>query len=465
MPLLEKVSPLLERGGRFLLDCVKSGESLLVVAHYDADGLSSASILVRALDELNADFHVVFVEQVYPEILGELPLTEYGKVIFLDLGSGYKELLKRALGSPPRAALIIDHHVPNGDNAPGFVEVNPYLVGLDASTLSSASVVTYLVAKQISSSIQEMACTALAGALGDRLDLGEKFSLMGLNAEVLDEAKRMSLVEESIGLRLFGSKYRPLVLALAATMDPYIPGISGSESAAYEFLKRIGIEPKVNDELRTIGSLSKREEASLATELVKHMLLYGVSVREAQKIVGYNYYSVKEPPGSILKDLREHAYVLNALGRMEQYSVGVALNLGIKGKYLARAEDTLRAYRRVLARFISRIENEWKDLVKEGKLGAIVFLEDLPPKLTGSLCSMLSNIFAGRLRGKKLVGVAAKFGEDKWKVSFRRLSDELNLGEYLRVLAARVNGVGGGHPAAGGILIEEKNLEELLREL
>lgn len=465
LSLLGKINPLLEEGVRFLRESIESRENILLVSHYDADGLSAASLFIHVLEEHDVFFHLVFVEQVYPEVLAEIPLKEYDRVVFLDLGSGYKEHLRNALGSKSSSILIVDHHLPSGDSGPKFIEVNPYLVGIDASALSSASVVTYLLLRNLSSSVSGMVCTAIAGALGDRLDNGEKYSLTGLNAEVVEEAKSLGLVEESIGLRLFGPKHRPLVLALASTMDPYIPGISGSENAAYEFLRRIGIELRVNDELRTLGSLSKREEALLATELIKHMLLSGASVREAQKVVGYNYYSAKEPPDSILKDLREHAYLLNALGRMEQYSTGVALNLGYKGRFLARAEDTLRVYRRLLARFLSRVEAEWRELTREGRTAAVIFLEDLSPKLTGSLCSIIANAFANKLKGKRFVGVAARYGEGKWKISFRRLSDDVNLGEYLRALAAKIGGIGGGHPAAGGVLVEEKVVEKLLREL
>ena len=465
MSLLERVSDQLEKGAEFLREGAKRGEPTLIVAHYDADGLSSASIIAKALEELNVEFHVTFVEQVYPDILAELPLKEYERLVFLDLGSGYKEYIKRALEARQPPLLIIDHHLPSPDSMPNLVEVNPHLAGIDASSLSSSSTLAYLVARRIAPSVQAASCVAIAGALGDRLDNGEKFSLTGLNAEVVKEARELGYVEESIGLRLFGPKSRPLVAALAATIDPFIPGITGSESAAYEFLRRIGIEPKVKDELRPLGSLTKQEEALLATELIKHMLLSGASVREAQKIVGYNYYSAKEPPTSMLRDLREYAHVLNALGRMEQYATGIALGLGYRGRFVARAEDALRAYRRALARTLARVEAEWGELAREGTSAVIIFLEDLSPKLTGPLCSIIAGVFAGKLRGKKLVGVAARFGEGKWKVSFRRLTEEVNLGELLRTIAKKLEGFGGGHPAAGGILISERNVERLLAEV
>ncbi|MEM3893722.1 MAG: hypothetical protein QXR12_07220, partial [Thermofilum sp.] len=88
MALLEKINPLLEKGAEVLRESIKSGESILVISHYDADGLSAASIFARILEEHGSSFHLVFVEQVYPEVLADFPLEEYDRIIFLDLGSG-----------------------------------------------------------------------------------------------------------------------------------------------------------------------------------------------------------------------------------------------------------------------------------------------------------------------------------------------------------------------------------------
>ena len=463
MSYFEKLKPLLRKGAAFLEEIPREGSAPLIVAHYDADGLAAASIIAYLFTSWGIDFHLTFIEQLYPDVFSELPLRDYSRVLFLDLGSGYKDLLANAR---VQSALVVDHHPPHPQqDFSGIVEVNPYLAGIDASAFSCAASVAFAVAMEADPSMKHLAHIAVVGALGDRMDNGDKFSLTGLNSDVLEIAKQEGIVEESIGLRLFGPKTRPIVTALAATMDPFIPGLSGSETAAYNFLRRIGIEPKEGNELRTLGSLTKEEEKLLATELVKHMVLSGVSVREAQKIVGYNYYLAKEPPNSMLKDLREYAYLLNALGRMEQYSTAVALNMGYKGKHLARAEETLKHYRRLLAKYISLVESEWHSVVKEGTAGAIAFLEGLPPKLTGSLCSVLSSIMSGRLRGKKFLGVAARYGEGKWKISFRRLSDDVNLGDLLRSLASKVGGVGGGHPAAGGLLVDENAVEKLLMEI
>jgi len=459
----EKLKPLLRKGAAFLKETLREGSAPLVVAHYDADGLAAASIVASLLSSWGVDFHLTFVEQLYPDVLSELPLRDYPRVVFLDLGSGYKDLLASVR---LQSALIIDHHPPHPQQElSGIVEVNPYLAGIDASSHSCAASVAFAVSVEADPSTRRLAHVAVVGALGDRMDNGEKFSLTGLNSEVVEIAKQEGIVEESVGLRLFGPKARPIVTALAATMDPFIPGLSGSETAAYNFLQRIRIEPKVGNELRPLGSLTKEEEKLLATELVKHMVLSGVSVREAQKIVGYKYYLVKEPPSSMLKDLREYAYLLNALGRMEQYPTAVALNIGYKGRYLARAEEALRHYRRLLAKYISIAENEWHSVVREGAAGAIAFLEGLPPKLTGSLCSILLSIALNRLRGRKFLGVAARYGEGRWKISFRRLTEDINLGDFLRSLASKVGGVGGGHPAAGGLLIDENAVERLLKEI
>jgi hypothetical protein len=68
-------------------------------------------------------------------------------VVFTDMGSGQKSLLKKLNGITP---IIIDHHQPEKLEAdPGFPEINAHLCGIDGSTDISASSTAYLVAQSV----------------------------------------------------------------------------------------------------------------------------------------------------------------------------------------------------------------------------------------------------------------------------------------------------------------------------
>jgi len=444
----------------------EAGEPTLVVSHYDADGLSSASIFAWVLLQLDVPFQLVFVEQTYPETLEQLPFKDYSSIIFLDLGSGYKGLLRELV--PNKRVMIVDHHVPSTpDRWEQLVEVNPYLVGVDASTQTSSSTLSYVIASRTINADERLIPVAIAGALGDRLDVGEKSSLIGLNREVLEEGKRKGVIGETISLRLFGSKRRILVDALASTLDPYIPGLSGNPTACVKFLESIGISPRDGDTARQVGSLSHSEIKHLASELVKYMISQGVNVKEAEKIFGYNYYLLREADSSPLKDLREYAYVLNALGRLDQYGTALSLNFGHRGSFIVRAEESIKEYRRILARQLSKILEQKDSPFSSGKNSVVYLIDEDLPKITGPVSSILASEFAHTLRaaGKKIVGVASPLKSGKVKISLRRLDDSIDLGSLLQKLAKEMNFAGGGHPAAGGALVDEKLFEELIKRL
>lgn len=451
-----KLQELLSKAAAAIEEMVEEGE-ILVISHYDADGLSSASIFASLLEEMGVPFHIRIVEQLYPGVIEDIDKLGYENIVFLDLGSGYKPLLAKL---EARRILVIDHHLSLG-NTDKIVELNPYLAGIDASKEVSAAGVTYLLFRELLHSRRsQVVHLAITGALGDRQDSGPRFSLIGLNGEIAEEAKSLGLIDYKVGLRLFGVSQRPLVRALANTFDPFLPGLTGNEAACFDFLRKIGINPMENGRLRMYTSLSPEEVKKLATGLIKYLLSRGVPLREAERIFGYNYLYLREPPGSPFHDLREYAYVLNALGRMESYGTAMAVNKGYRGKYLVRTLETLKTYKRLLSHLLKKIEEGAGRIEKDGIL-LYILGSDAPPKLTGPLSSLL----VSTVNGARMVGVAAQVDESHVKVSLRRISEELDIGSMLQKASQKLNAYGGGHPAAGGILIEKKKVASLLELL
>ena len=87
-------------------------EPILILGHHDADGLSSAAILSRALERSGRAIKVRVLgrgENVWtPEMVAELHAQEIGGLIVADLGTRAEPPL------PGTATIILDHHVPTG---------------------------------------------------------------------------------------------------------------------------------------------------------------------------------------------------------------------------------------------------------------------------------------------------------------------------------------------------------------
>ncbi|RLF01820.1 MAG: hypothetical protein DRJ59_05230, partial [Thermoprotei archaeon] len=215
---------------------------------------------------------------------------------------------------------------------------------------------------------------------------------------------------------------------------------------------------------RTYSSLSEDEKRRLATELVKYLLSIGYSAKQAESIFGTLYYLVREDPVSPLYDAREYATLLNACGRLERYSLAIALGLGFRGKTLHKAVSEFMKYKKILSEAINRILSEEK-YIRHFDHCVFVDARDLiPQKMAGSIASILSS---SRMivAGKPVIVVA---GKSKLKISVRkpwnalRRYKNLHLGEILAHATKEAGGFGGGHANAAGGLIPEEKLEEFV---
>jgi len=435
-----------------------AGGRALVVSHYDADGLAAASILARVLIKLGFALHVVILEQLTPAGLARLEklAPSYPLALLADMGSGALPQLSR-LGA--EAVVVLDHHLP-GERAEGVEELNPHRFGIDGSREVSSSGLAYLLAKELGGEgAVELAPLAVVGALGDRQDVGKGFRLVGLNRRIVEAGVEAGLLEERVDVRVFGGGSRPLVKALAHTTDPFLPGITGDEGGALAFLKSVGIEPAIEGRLRTLNELGREEKRRLASALVKLLLSSGYSVREAERVYGATYIVVREPQDSPLRDAREYAQLLNAVGRMGAFELAIALGLGVRGEVMLKAADVAGQYRSLLAKAFKCVREE--DVVKEKRACVVVDFRGrdfLNERMSGALASLLLPYVKG---GKALLVLVDS--PEGVKVSARaREGLRVHVGELMAAAAKRVGGVGGGHESAGGATVPADKVDDFV---
>lgn len=449
---------LLERVSEAAAKVEGAGGCALVVSHYDADGLASASILARALSRLGFALHITIFEQLTPANLARLEklAPSYPLVLVADMGSGALRSLSQL---KVEAVVVLDHHLP-GSPAEGVVEVNPHRFGVDGSREVSSSGLAYLLARElVGEEAVELSPLAVVGALGDRQDVGKGFRLVGLNRRIVEEGVEAGLLEEKIDIRVFGGGSRPLVKALAYTTDPFIPGITGDEGGALAFLNSIGVEPAAGGRMRTLSELGREEKKRLASALIKLLLSHGYSVQEAERIYGATYIVREEPQDSPLRDAREFAQLLNATGRMGAFELAIALGLGVRGDALLKSLDIAGQYRSLLARAFRCVREE--NLLKEGRGCAVADFRGkdfLNERVSGALASLLLPY----VKGDKLLLVLVDSPEGVKVSARKREGAAAHVGELMARAAELVGGVGGGHESAGGATIPRERVEEFL---
>lgn len=443
----------------FLKEKASEGWGFTVLCHLDADGISSGAIVGRMLIKLEAAFQISVLKRLNEDSLKH-SYREDRVTIITDMGSGSLKLLA-ALNGSERVA-VLDHHQPSDVEGFKGVHLNPHLHGLNGAIDLSGSGVCYLVARMLDESNVRLSPLAVVGAVGDMQNRNEDMKLRGFNRVIVDEAVSHGLLEVKRDLLVAGRETKPIHRALASTMTPFIPGISGEEDKALAFLTNIDIPVKEGDLWRTMSDLNEAERRRLLDNLVAYMASKGVAQTDMKRLVGEVYILTKEQRFTPLRECREYAALLNACGRLGRQGLGLAIAMGDRRRgVLEEAWSTLSRYRGLLAELISSVVGNPSRLIETGQLVIVNGLNLIPDTLLSVVASIVSTEY-----DKPLIAFTGT-EEGMIKISARApktlVEKGLNLSRIMTEAAESVGGFGGGHDVAAGALIPLDRREEFLK--
>lgn len=425
-----------------------------VVSHNDADGICSAAILTKALTRENANFQLNIVKRLDEKTLDNFKIPEDSFVIFSDLGSGQLDIIKEKL-LDKNLVLILDHHEPMHLQHPNLFHINPLLFN---EPEVSASVVTFLFVRSLNLKNNDSIDIAIVGAVADMLD--EKWELKGLAEKMLKQAEEMGKITIEKGIRLYGINTRPIHKALELSMNPFIPGISGSESNAVQFLSELGIKIKNNGKWRYLKDLSTTEQKKLASAIIVERLR-GKSIYP-EDIFGDIYILVGREDE--LSNAMEFGTLLNAVGRLGKYDVGLRLCFN-DVKALEEAREIMNEYRAHLSEYLNWIRENFDNdnVVKKTKKAIFIMGGDkIKDTVIGTITSI---ILTSELANNRLVFGLAETEEGDIKISARAPKEaNLNLRDVL-IEATRNIGYAGGHERAAGATIPLGKEKEFIKNI
>jgi RecJ-like exonuclease len=432
---------------------ISKDSGVRVISHLDADGIAACSILVRALEEEGLRYSVSVVNQLNGNAIESLANEDSQYIFFTDLGSGQLETISEKLKD--KKVFILDHHEMQGKASDNIVHVNPHLFGIDGGKEISGAGVVYLFAKELNEKNISTAHIAIIGAIGD---IQESKGFMQLNNEILEDAKSQGLIEVKEGLRFFGSQTRPLHKVLEYSSDPFIPGVSGSESSAIQFLSQIGIYPKNGSSWKKLKDLREDE----MKKLVAGVIMKRSGEENPEDVLGYSYILPNEKEGKPFRDAREFSTLLNACGRLNKASLGIGACLGHE-KIKRKAMEALDNYKGKIIKAMDWFKaNKDSDFVFNGNNFMIINAEDnIMVSMIGTIASILSKS-ADYENGFLILSMAQAI-DNTTKASLRicgRRDEDIDLRETIKEIARAVGGDFGGHKlAAGAVFPTEKEQE------
>ena len=435
---------------------VPKDKIIRVISHLDADGISSASLIVKLLNNESRKYSLSIVQQIKPDMLEALAREPYDVFIFTDLGSGALSLIEQKFEG--KKVFVLDHHEPEKKEVKENITfVNPHKFGIDGGVEVSGAGVVYLFASAVDIGMEEFAHVAIIGAMGD---MQESNGFGKLNNEILETAVRKGKIKVIRGLRLFGAQTKPLHKVLEYCTDPIIPGVTGSESGAIQFLHQIGIDPKNGSGWKKVGHLSEEEMKNLVTGVI----LKRLNEKKPEDVLGNVYILREENHESPTKDAKEFSTLLNACGRMDKASLGIGACLGDE-KIKKRAISLLTDYKKEIIASLRWYEDKNNSVfISKGNGYMIINAKDrIRPTIIGTLASILSrsNSF-----DERFIMSMAQIADGTTKISLRMKGENngMDLKQIIAKIAENVPGCEcGGHANAAGALIPTEH-EDLFIE-
>ncbi len=443
-----------------------------VVSHVDCDGVCSAAIIVRALAKKKKMFHFSFAKYLNDATINAL--TEEARqgrwklLVFTDLGSGVASKLDKILEDAK--VIIADHHMPatTGDenagtkeyyNHPNLININPILFGLKEDV--SGSGMTYILARALDPENVASGDLAIIGAIGDAQtgSIGDKWQVLGVNQEILKDAESAGSLKVMKGIRLWGRFSRPIHKALELSIDPYIPGISGNESAAVQFLNELNISVKSNGSWRSLADLTKEEQQRLVSAIIIERMRDNDP--NPTKVFG-DVYELPHQTGEF-RDAQEFATIANACGKSLHGYLAVGACLGDADK-IERVRETVASYKKQIGTLVSWVfkNKDNPEIVRVTDNVAFVFGGD---KINEDLISTVSSIVhrSGLLARKVLIGFG-NMENNEVKISARADDNaDVDLDQLVRDCTKETGGNGGGHMKAAGGQIPADKIEHFVK--
>ena len=439
-------------------DAVKAKKNILVTTHIDCDGITSGSIISKALIRYGAKCTVRTTNEFSENLVNRMQKETRDLHVITDLGGGFGNLLNEKLSDN---WMVLDHHEISEDEHENELVINAWKFDMDGGVEICAGGMAYLAANALDEANEDLSRIAVVSALGDRQDQGERKSFTGKNVEIAETAKNLGLVNIDLDLLLVGRETRPLPDAIAFTSQPFIEGLTWNRDACLAMLTAAGIQLKDGARWRVPADLTQEEKQLIIQSISK--FVHGENATQImEELIGYTYTFPREEKRSFLRDGREFSTMLNSCGRINKSGVGISICMGDRNTMLQEGEKILSEYRSMIREYMNVLSNErWRTSNLENCV--IINAQGLVPEtMTGTISSLIAG--APKNSGK-IVILRTDGSEGTIKFSSRKSAyckNSINLSQLMRGGAEQFDGIGGGHEAAAGAKITKDKLDGFL---
>ncbi|VVB70656.1 DHHA1 domain protein [uncultured archaeon] len=433
----------------------------LIVHHFDADGLTSGTLCISGFEALGISFESICVKRldyaILEEVLKLFKEKNCSELVFVDLGSGFVEELKKV----KIPMLILDHHnfLESKDELLKYniIQVNLRDFDGNGDFEACAASTVFFAFKKFSQTRFPPEIIALLGATGDYQQVG---GFRGLNKLIFEKALKEGLLDSRVDLNLYGKNNRPLNAMLCYSSDPLLPGLTGNNESCLSFVKSLGFDLTINGKWKTYFDLTEQERIVFTSKLFEFLLNNGFNERQLKHLLGPIFIVKTLEKTSPFMLLDEFTTILNACGRNNQGEVGVGLLKGVSGA----EEKALQ----VLALHRTNLKNAFAFGATNVQDFKNFYLIDGRTVISDSIIGIVAGsvLFSLPVKNKPIIGLSLDDDDSTLvKASGRapKLLAEKNfsIGKIFNKIGVELGGQGGGHDLAGGLTFPSDKVEKL----
>ena len=412
------------------------GSRIRVISHYDADGITSAAIICKALHRAGFEFHATLMRNPFDKGLKRVSKEENKLIIFCDMGSGQIETIENMNCK----SIIVDHHQYKKEKTKENVfQINANLCKINGNYEACGATLTYELAKLINEDNKDLAYLAVIGATGDKQYIG---GFKGYNKELIQNALKEELISEKNCIKLNGKTIHE---ALYYSVEPFYSKISGDKQGIKALLTKLDIPFDIKP-----SDLSKEQSKKLNSYLMLKLVEKGCEKNILDTVIRNRYFSDK-----VELEFEAYADLLDSCGKGGNRGIGLSAALGDKNAF-EEAIDLEKEFKQKLLDELIRLENEG---FKE-KSFRYFYCTD------SSLGGVIGGIATNFLLDKEKPLLSIVRNKNEIHVSCRGnqylVAKGLDLGFAMSEAAKKLNGHGGGHAIASGATISLEKEEEFL---
>lgn len=408
-------------------------KEIQIISHFDTDGITSASIIIKCLKRLDIKFNTLIVKNLTSEIISHLPKDK--TLLFIDLASNSLNILAEFKSK----VFVIDHHEITQSIPLNVSIINPQLHETNEEISSSG--LCYLFAKKINQKNKDLASLAIIGMIGDSV---KNISIS--NNEITKDAE----IVIRKGVLLYPST-RPLNKVLEFSSEPYIPFVTGNKEGVFQLLKEIGFE-RENGQYKSLIELNEEEMMKIVTAILLRRL-----EKNNEDLIG-NIFLVKH--FNQLEDAREISAKINAASRLGEPHTSILYCLG-DAKAKKQVEKLYARYKQMIINGLNFVGT-----IQQIKGNGYVII-NAKSNIDDSLVSVIATILSKSSLYEEgtVIIIMSDAGENKIKVSARTVRKGRSVREILERAMSDIGGEFGGHKYAAGCLLDNSKEQEFIERI